>query len=746
MLHQRYADAGFTEELLPILPPDAVINDRSPSFDGLMKSRGKVPGIWDGTTWWGFTGWKRHEASATDISTWARWGAGVGMQGRLFCGVDVDVDDEEACGIIVKYTLSYLGDAPIRAGRGHRVLLPFRCAGLKKRVLRFRRAGQEEWMAVELLGDGQQYVVEGVHPKTGQPYAWKDGRSPATIGANNMTDPAPQRFGDFFDDLKAMLDERGFEIDAGRKHAAAGTSGDLAPCFEAVEAAVSHLPCDVPYDEWIAALAGIRGSASEADQHRALNLAIDWSAGYDGCGPDTVESRWTGLTRGSWQSLARLARGYGFRPALYEFSTAAGDPPSNLFERYAWVESLKRIVEIATGDLLDEQMFDVRHNDLKTDGGANNAWRRFTSEHDQLERVKALTYRPGGPRFVEENMPGLVGPCFNRWRPTTANIPGAASDDHAAPWLDHIAYLVPDEAERTVLLNFFAWVVQNQTQKPNWALVLGGGQGVGKDLALMPLRAAIGEENVKELTVDEFTKTTEWAARCKLAIIEEMNLSERKGTMNRLKPLVAAPPFTVNVNIKYVPVFPTPNVWATVFLTNMENALQLEGDDRRFFVLRSPAVAREEAYYAALAKWYAAGGDGIAARWLLSRDVGEFSVKGRAPHTVAKDTMRRHTRPLLQDWLDQEINDEHGIFAGDIVVFRAAYNAAIEALGRASRPSTTAFAAALKAANCVQTGQVRIGTDKGVLWIIRNQDRFAGMSDTMIRDFYVGQDFRAHAA
>jgi hypothetical protein len=34
---------------------------------------------------------------------------------------------------------------------------------------------------IEVLGDGQQVVVEGIHPDTEQPYAWLWGQSPLTV-------------------------------------------------------------------------------------------------------------------------------------------------------------------------------------------------------------------------------------------------------------------------------------------------------------------------------------------------------------------------------------------------------------------------------------------------------------------------------------------------------------------------------------------------------------------------------------
>jgi hypothetical protein len=164
---KRWHELGFTSELLPIIPPDATVAAGSsvrPEY------RGKTPGVRneDGT-WNGLGGpWSVDlQATVKDAKQWQSWGASVGLQGRTFPGLDIDVEDAALASLITELARDCLGFAPVRSRTGFpRRLLMYRAAEpLKKRRLAFTYQGEKQ--AVELLGLGQQYVVEGGHPKGG---------------------------------------------------------------------------------------------------------------------------------------------------------------------------------------------------------------------------------------------------------------------------------------------------------------------------------------------------------------------------------------------------------------------------------------------------------------------------------------------------------------------------------------------------------------------------------------------------
>lgn len=670
---EQYAKAGFRKELLPILPPDASLH---PGSHGLAPSRGKVPGKKRPAGWVGFHDWTNFEASDDDLKDWRRWRSGIGMQGRRFPGLDIDVEDPELADAIQQSAGNALGAAPVRFGNGARRLLPYAAEGLGKRRLAFQskdpaRRGKKP-MAVELLGKGQQYVVEGVHPGTGRRYYWLDDHSLATVGPAGLQAITSEQVDTLFDDLERLVDLFGYEI-VTRNTASDGNHGEvcqewlLAPSLEAVGRALAALPNEVDYLDWLKVGMAIRAACGPDRTEEAYPLFEEWSLKWEENTHDIIREKWTSFDppfRVGWPYLAALADEHGdgsFFSAHEDFDAVAPTPSpaelaaredakplTTMFRQSVWVQRLKYVCDLATGDLYDREQFNVKNNHIGDPSSPKDcAWATLLRDTNRLQRVMAVTYRPGADLFVQETLPGLVGPCINRWRDPCPNLPETASDDDVRQWLDHVTVVVPDERERGIVLDWLAWIVQNPGAKPNWCLVIGStAEGIGKDLMLEPVRIALGGANVREIGPEDLNSGfTDYLANTRLLIVEEMQMNERKAMQNKLKPLIAAPPHTLRVNEKHVRCYEVPNLVALIFFTNMENALAMSRQDRRYFVVWNDGQPRTADYFRSLVEWYGTGGAAMAARWLQQRDVTAFNAKGTAPMTSAKQNMRKATLP-----------------------------------------------------------------------------------------------------
>jgi hypothetical protein len=87
---------------------------------------------------------------------------------------DVDVLDRELVDQIVALIAQKLGPTPlVRVGRAPKVLLVYRPECRLKKLQTPELFFPDGTKAkVELLGDGQQFVADGIHPDTGKPYTW----------------------------------------------------------------------------------------------------------------------------------------------------------------------------------------------------------------------------------------------------------------------------------------------------------------------------------------------------------------------------------------------------------------------------------------------------------------------------------------------------------------------------------------------------------------------------------------------
>ena len=89
--------------------------------------------------------------------------------------IDIDVTDEEVAEEIEALLENVIDKCAVRIGRPPKRAIPFRAdAPFEKLAVDFTSANGSHHR-VEILGAGQQIVVNGVHPETGKPYRWHGG-------------------------------------------------------------------------------------------------------------------------------------------------------------------------------------------------------------------------------------------------------------------------------------------------------------------------------------------------------------------------------------------------------------------------------------------------------------------------------------------------------------------------------------------------------------------------------------------
>ncbi len=230
--------------------------------------------------------------------------------------------------------------------------------------------------------------------------------------------------------------------------------------------------------------------------------------------------------------------------------------------------------------------------------------------------ANSVTYAPGKPVLVAGDL--------NRWQPAGLVLPPPASigDREVEPWLDHMNHVFPDVAARETALDWMSFVLQKPGIKINWAPLIQGGQGIGKDTAFVPLVAGVGPKNVSIVTSQQLeSQFNSWLVT-QVVIVEEVAAFGKVDYYNRLKTYLAAPPAELALNEKFAKARMVPNIQNWIFFTNKLDAISFEDDDRRVWVYQSPAKKLPDAHYATLWDWY--GQDGIAkvVRWLLDRTIG----------------------------------------------------------------------------------------------------------------------------
>jgi hypothetical protein len=230
---------------------------------------------------------------------------------------------------------------------------------------------------------------------------------------------------------------------------------------------------------------------------------------------------------------------------------------------------------------------------------------------------------------------------------------------------EHLRRLIREPEYQTVLIDFFAHLVQHPEIKITWCPLLQSTGGVGKTWLCRLAAATLGSTNAYLLEGLDLleTKYNGWATDHLLVVIEEVrtNNASRHSVVDRLKTVIANP--RVSVTDKYVAQRNEPNFTSYIALTNHRDALALSDDDRRYFVLQSPLQRKEDRrlftrdYFAQLEdvekNWAAE-----LRQWLLEWPISaEFNAKGDAPDThykgsmaeIASSTLAYVTRNIIQD-------------------------------------------------------------------------------------------------
>jgi hypothetical protein len=264
--------------------------------------------------------------------------------------------------------------------------------------------------------------------------------------------------------------------------------------------------------------------------------------------------------------------------------------------------------------------------------------------------LEGSTWWPGQDRIIKDKLITQDGmqDVQGRWAFNTYNappkVPDTASADRATPWIDHIRRLWPDPQEHEFFFDYCAHMLQFPEVKCNAAIVLSGTQGIGKDAALQPVKAAVGDWNAKNIDPDElFSPYRPWLQSVML-VVDEVRPSKDEfhasSMYNTLKPLIAAPPNTLPMNDKYAKLRHIVNVLRVFLTTNDWLAMYIPEEDRRMFMMHSPLpqkwheLAGDPEYFVRYWGWLESGGYADVAAWLSERNLRNFNPKAQVRKTA----------------------------------------------------------------------------------------------------------------
>ena len=434
----------------------------------------------------------------------------------------------------------------------------------------------------------------------------------------------------------------------------------VAPCKEVVVEALEKidstedataLMMDIP--GWIAAKKGIDDAALEVvrARFRARAKALGM--------PLTQKAVRELINTEQLQKAARKQRG-----AEYQALDGAAQVCSLLTD-WVYMEHHDKFFNLVDGREMSTKAFDIAHSRLVP-----------VVEGEDKPDTPTRFFSQSQGRTVYHGMyvpslwqPGPEGQFFVRDGKRYLNLyAGHSTPKPSHDWAtrdgwravrDHIYKLIDSREDADMLITWMAHNVQFPGVKILWAPVIIGPYGSGKTTIERIMSAAMGQENVGSVSMDEIhSQFSSWAAGKALRFLEELRVvgHSRHDVVNKLKP------FLTNERISIVKkgrdgddVLNTQNYCG---FSNFEDAIALDEGDRRYAVWETAPKTREDVLAMFDSDYWRALYDVInesvldIAGWLHSIDLSGFDRHAAPRMTQAKRRMIEATRP------DDEVNIE----------------------------------------------------------------------------------------
>lgn len=356
------------------------------------------------------------------------------------------------------------------------------------------------------------------------------------------------------------------------------------------------------------------------------------------------------------------------------FPVAEFMTPEKLIERAMFVSEGKQVVVLPADDSSGQRAIVMQLTDFEETYRAsgelieregNSTWRSFVLGWRNSRERKTFAATTMAIGRAREWRTDTGAPAVNLWTPTQRREPRAGWQENVQLFLEHLAYLIPNEGERRQFLLWLAHTEQRPEVLPHHGyLMFTESFGIGRNwLASVLARVWPGEvaANVNLPALIDGSFNGQIAGK-RLAVVDEVYVNDfgksRYAIENRLRQLITEE--TRVINPKYARQFTEWNVLRWLLFSNHADGLPMPAHDRRFAVIANPTErhAGGADYYARL---YAALRDPEfieAVGWHLAKlDIREFNAGATPTVNDAKRAVIEATTPELEKELRAVIAD-----------------------------------------------------------------------------------------
>jgi len=605
---------------------------------------------------YGIREWTQINADLNQLGQWASAGfEGVGVLTRDNPGMDLDIMDADVCKTMIKKVHEKYPGGLVRIGKEPKTLIAYRTTKPFKKV---RSCTYEDNFgdqhAVEILGDGQQYVAYAEHPDTLRPYTWygdDNGAGPGIFEVESASLPAicledARLVVSWFEEIalqktqnegwvKIREGQGGNPADAEEENEDENVLADFANLRprlglsdEKIRRELASVPAD-DYDKWIKVGMALWHECEGSEE--GFNYWHEWSQTSEKYESErSCRVRWRGFRPGNGRITT-------FATVLHwARKVRMGEDPLGEFR--------DRFVYVADGDavhdldglghdkplLLKEfknMTANIRIQVMVRAPIANDPDRRIPKEfavHElwlkDADRKTAygFAYVPGKPRILwnEERcyinefwMPTFANPCKTVIVDGVKRLDEKCCNELLAIFFRHIEYIIPIEAEREWFYSWMAYNIQYPGQRCKVTpLLIATDHGTGRGWIAQLMVALLGGWNCSKTKMGTLNGESgagqyqDYMNNNLLCSIEEVkDGGKRYGVTDTIRDYLTEK--TLEINLKYG-LKATKSVYTNFFwMSNHADAIVLTEEDRRINVFRTEDGPKGSEYYERLYGW-----------------------------------------------------------------------------------------------------------------------------------------------
>ena len=372
---------------------------------------------------------------------------------------------------------------------------------------------------------------------------------------------------------------------------------------------------------------------------------------------------------------------------------------------WVFIGSTGRFYNIHTNTIYPREAFDLKYGGMPELGEPLDLTpAKAAVQVFGVPVVDAMGFNPLGPILyeTEEGQPmahtnnkdeQLVLRTSKRWLNTyqpykleEASDDEMKTDDAKAVidrFLWHVKYIIGDERQEALLIDWLAHNIKTPGKKINWAIVLQGIYGTGKTYFFNLLEAMLGPYAKAVANKTLTSHFTGWATGSLVVCIDELRMAgqNRYEIVDTLKPYISNP--TVAIEAKGENSIHVPNFTNYLAFTNHKDAVPVDRGERRYCILFSKVESEDQMRKELVDRLNTLGirpseGDkpekvyfdmlfsdlqdfpGVLLRFFKDHQYSDhFSPRGAAPMTEAKKLMMELTKPAYQSDMEEYIDEYH---------------------------------------------------------------------------------------